>query len=302
MEKKHLVSVVIPCFNHGAYIGEAIESVQAQTYQHHEIVIVNDGSTDSYTNDLLNSLDIDGCRVLHTENCGLPAARNTGIRATTGKYICCLDADDRYHPDYFKKAVEIFDKDRNKRFGAVGAWVRFFGSNDILWKTIGSNTPGFAPFLQGLRNNLQSGTMFRKICWEQIGGYNETLIEAMNSGYEDWDFWIRMLDKGYEWFCLEEPLIYYRQHEDSMVTKQDKNRSEILETLIRNNHGFYVKHMIPMLVSRDREVRDLQQEIERLKAQLARHVNSDEPEKEAHRTGLVKKLGLRVRKLLSLSA
>ncbi len=264
MTENKLVSVVIPCYNHGAYLPEALDSVRAQSYPDFEIIVVNDGSTDPETRDVLHSLDQPDCKVLHTDNQGLPAARNNGIRAALGEYICCLDADDRYHPEYFRKAVAILAGDREKRYGAVPSWVRFFGDSDILWKTVGSNTPGFAPFLQGLRNNIQSATMFRRECWERIGGFDE----SMTAGYEDWDFWIKMLDLGYKWYCLEEPLIYYRRQEGSMVTRADEQRGRLLETLIRNNHSFYVKHLVPMLVARDREVLDLQQDNKTMAARL----------------------------------
>ncbi|MDW7773276.1 MAG: glycosyltransferase family A protein [Desulfobulbaceae bacterium] len=260
-----LISVVIPCYNQGEFLEEAVESVLSQSYPHFEIVVVNDGSTDPYTIALLDSFDKPKCRVLQTGNQGLPAARNNGIRSTGGEYICCLDADDKYHPDYFRKAVEVFASDSEFRYGAVPAWVKFFGSRDTLWKTIGHNTEGFEPFLQGLRNNIQSATMFRRICWEKIGGYDE----SMTLGYEDWDFWIKMLNLGYQWFCIEEPLIYYRQKDQSMVTRADEVRPRLLGALIKNNHGFYAKNLVPMLLARDHEVRMLQKEVSVLAESLA---------------------------------
>ena len=260
-----LISVVIPCYNHGAYLEETVESVLNQSYQHFEIVIVNDGSTDSYTNDLLRSFDKPKCRIKYTDNQGLPAARNNGIRVTKGDYICCLDADDKYHPDYFKKAVAILDQDAEQRYGAVPAWVQFFGNSNALWKTIGHNIEGFAPFLQGIRNNLQSATMFRRICWEQIGGFDESMV----LGYEDWDFWLKMLDLGYEWYCLEKPLIYYRQKDQSMVTRADEVRLQILETLIKKHHEFYKEHLVAILLERDQEVCRLEKDNRILTEQLA---------------------------------
>jgi len=251
-----LISVVIPCYNHGEYLEESVESVLSQSYRDVEIVIVNDGSTDPATIEILRTFARPKCRILQTENRGLPAARNSGIKVSEGEYICCLDADDKYHRDYFGKAMEVFERDREMRYGAVPAWVQFFGSSDILWKTIGHNTEGFAPFLQGLRNNIQSATMFRRICWEKIGGFDE----SMTQGYEDWDFWLKMLDLEYRWYCIEEPLIYYRQKEESMVTRADEVRPRLLEALIKNNYGFYEKHLLPMLLARDHEVRMLQNE------------------------------------------
>jgi glycosyltransferase involved in cell wall biosynthesis len=260
-----LISCVIPCYNHGAYLEEAVESVLAQSYSNLEIVIVNDGSTEPYTIDVLSSFDRPRCRVIHTENKGLPAARNNGIKHTSGEYICCLDADDRYHPEYFKKAAEILNQDIGQRYGAVPAWVRFFGSRDTVWKTIGSNNKGFTPYLQGIRNNIQSATLFRRICWEKAGGFDE----SMTLGYEDWDFWLRMLDLGYEWYCLEEVLIYYRQKDQSMVTQADALRSLILKKMIEKNNHFYAKHLVSIVLELDNEITRLKTENSRLLQQLS---------------------------------
>lgn len=290
-----LISVVIPCYNHGKYLEDAVDSVLVQNYQNFEIVVVNDGSIDPHTIRVLQTFDKPKCRILHTDNQGLPAARNNGIRASQGEYICCLDADDKYHPDYFSRAIEVFERDTEMLYGAVPPWVQFFGSSDTLWKTIGHNTEGFEPFLQGLRNNIQSATMFRRICWEKAGGFDE----SMTLGYEDWDFWIKMLDLGYQWFCIEEPLIYYRQKEESMVTRADEVRPRLLEALIKNNYGFYEKHLLPLLLARDHEVRMLQKENRMLTERLAAGTASDSPEKkQSVISGLFRKTGRSLLKFL----
>lgn len=267
-----LISVVIPCYNHGEYLQEAVESVLSQSYSHVEIVIVNDGSTDPYTVDFLNSFSKPKCRVLHTDNQGLSAARNNGIKSTEGEYICCLDADDKYHPDYFSKAVSILDCDEEMKYGAVAAWVQMFGSSNIIWKTIGDNSTEFEPFQQGIRNNIQSATMFRRVCWESIGGFDESMI----LGYEDWDFWIKLLNHGYQWFCLEEPLIYYRQKEQSMVTRANELRPRLLKTLIENNQDFYVKNLVSILLARDGDVRQLKKDNKVLEDRLADFAGSSQ--------------------------
>jgi glycosyltransferase involved in cell wall biosynthesis len=283
------ISVVIPCYNQGRYLDEAVDSVLAQSRPPSEIVIVNDGSTDSDTNDLLAAYDRPGCRVLQTGNQGLPAARNTGIRSTAGGYICCLDADDRYHPEYFARAAAVLDSDKKLGYGAVPAWVRFFGSSDILWKTMGHNCEGFASYMQGLRNNIQSATMFRRKCWEEIGGFDE----SMTLGYEDWDFWIKMLHQGYRWFCLEEPLIYYRQKEQSMVTRADEKRPRLLEQLIRNNREFYERNLIALLLARDEEIRRLQRENSMLSQGLA----GTNPDDNGPAAGICRRVGRTLKKI-----
>lgn len=251
-----LISVVIPCYNHGQYVEEAIASICEQSHGEVEIIVVNDGSTDPHTNRVLNDLQRDRCRVVTTTNQGLPAARNTGIRQSKGEYICCLDADDKYHPDFLQKASSILEQDNQQQYGIVTAWVQFFGTNDTIWKTLGHNCQGFSSYLQGVRNNLHSSSMFRKSCWESVGGFDE----SMTNGYEDWDFWLKIMSEGLHCYCIEEILIYYRQKEESMVTHADEKRPQILEKMYKKHRKFYADNLVPILLERDWEIRRLEQE------------------------------------------
>ena len=113
------VSVIMPCYNLGQYLDEAVDSVLSQTYQDFEIIIINDGSTDDLTNELLKGYNRPKTSVYHTENQGLPATRNYGIEKATGKYICCLDADDKYHPEFLEKTVRVLDEDEGEDCGIV---------------------------------------------------------------------------------------------------------------------------------------------------------------------------------------
>src|SRR5262245_35333532 len=104
------VSVVVPCFDLGRYLDEAIDSVLAQTFHDLEIVVVDDGSTDPFTCELLDRYDRPKTQLLRQSNRGPAAARNAGIRATTGHYVCCLDADDRLLPTYLEKAIQVLQQ------------------------------------------------------------------------------------------------------------------------------------------------------------------------------------------------
>jgi len=84
------VSVIIPCYNQGQYLDEAVDSVLNQTFEDFEIIIVNDGSTDDFTNNLLVNYHKPKTKVISTQNQGLPSARNNGIKIASGEYICCL--------------------------------------------------------------------------------------------------------------------------------------------------------------------------------------------------------------------
>jgi len=103
------VTVAIPCYNHGAYLSEALDSVDAQTFDDYEIIVVNDGSTDAATLTFLSNLDAPKTRVITTVNSGVSAARNRAIREALGEYILPLDADDKIAPTYLEKAVAILD-------------------------------------------------------------------------------------------------------------------------------------------------------------------------------------------------
>src|SRR5262245_54640863 len=96
------MSVLMPCFNHGAFIGDAIDSVLAQTFQDFEIIVVDDGSTDALTNDVLSRLTTPRTTVLRTANQGLPAARNHAAQHASGALFCALDADDKLAPTWFE--------------------------------------------------------------------------------------------------------------------------------------------------------------------------------------------------------
>lgn len=101
------ISVIIPTFNTGNYLIDAIKSIEVQTYQNYELIIINDGSTDNTKQILKNYSfkDITKIKIIHQENKGVSFARNKGIEMSSGDFICFLDADDLYHPCFFEKSL-----------------------------------------------------------------------------------------------------------------------------------------------------------------------------------------------------
>src|SRR5262249_6222731 len=126
------VAVVLTCYNLGRYLDEAVDSVLAQTFRDFELVIVDDGSDEPQTVRLLESYARPQTRVVHSPNRGLSAARNLGIRETTGEYICALDADDVLEPTYLEKSVRVLDADPTLAF--VSHWLRAFGDETWEWR------------------------------------------------------------------------------------------------------------------------------------------------------------------------
>ncbi|RKY03465.1 MAG: glycosyltransferase family 2 protein, partial [Planctomycetota bacterium] len=194
------VSVVIPCYNLGSYVEEAVDSVLCQTFQDYEIIVVNDGSTDPLTIEILKNLSRPKTKVLHTENSGVCAARNRGIEVSTGQYILPLDADDRIGETYLEQAVSILDCDSET--GIVYCRAEFFGDREgemILVECTPENMV--------LCNTIFCSGVFRKELWECVGGYNAN----MKLDFEDWDFWLSLLERGVKAHKLDEILFYYRK-------------------------------------------------------------------------------------------
>jgi len=236
------VSVVIPCYNLGAYIGQTVESVRAQTMRNFEIVIVDDGSTDEATIRILDRLPAPDTRLIRTENRGIAAARNTGIRASRGRYLCCLDADDLLEPSCLEKCVAALDADPGLGFVSFG--YRIFGAEE------GEVRHGALSLLDFLVTNCAPCTApFRREAWEKAGGYDESF-----RGYEDWDFWIGVLEAGYRCRVLDEVLFSYRVRPDSLVRGCDRpDASAALRRKILKKHAAsYRAHALEVLAEKER--------------------------------------------------
>jgi glycosyltransferase involved in cell wall biosynthesis len=233
------VSVVIPCYNHGKFLGEAIDSVLASDFNRHEIIVINDGSTDPYTIGVLKEMEGRFSRdrrvsIIHQENAGLPAARNTAIKAARGEYILPLDADNKIRPHYLSKAVEVLDN--NKKIGVVYAYADLFGEKKGVWMF-----PSFDPGKLLLENFVEACSVFRKKIWEQCEGYDP----AMTIGYEDWDFWISAMEKGWSFQLIEEVLFDYRVRKDSMASNCNvrDNHRQIIKYICEKHKDIYLKNL-----------------------------------------------------------
>ncbi len=193
------VSVVIPCYNHGQFLPETLESLEAQTFTDFEVIVVNDGSTDATTVALLNGLDRDKARVLHTENRGVSAARNLGISQARGEYILPLDSDDLIAPEYMERAVEVLSA--RPEVGIVYGERVLFGEQEGIVPLLEYDPRGIL-----IDNCIYPAAFFRKCDCEVVGGYNENMMH----GWEDWDFWIALTSLEKQVMKIPEPLFYYR--------------------------------------------------------------------------------------------
>lgn len=232
------VSVIIPCYNLGQYLDVAIKSVMNQTFTDWELIVIDDGSTDEETKKVLDKMKYPKTRLIRTKNQGLPVARNTAIKEAKGEYVACLDADDHYAPTFLEKTVAVLDQDKDKQLGIVTTWIQTYGVKEELWKTA-----EYDPILLATRNVLHVASLFRRECWEKVSGYSESL----KIGYQDWDFWIKIVAAGYKWECIPEPLFHYQVREKSMVYFSNQKRPFLFKAIVENNHEFYQKNLVKII-------------------------------------------------------
>src|SRR4051812_10996083 len=249
------ISVLLPCFNHGAFIDEAVASVFAQTCQDFEIIVVDDGSTDAATVEKLSSWTVPRLRVLRTENCGLPAARNHAARHASGAVFCALDADDRLAPTWFEKALAVLDGQPSVAF--VSHWLETFGDERWTWTPERCDLPALLA-----RNAVNGAALVRREAFEAVGGYDE----SMREGCEDWDFWLRLVEGGRSGTIVPEVLFHYRRRANSMsraMLDVDRYRRP-LDALVSRHADAYRAHLSPVIAAQEAEVLHLTAEIAEL--------------------------------------
>lgn len=232
-----LVSIIVPCYLQARYLNESLKSVQEQTYQKWECIIVNDGSPDD-TEAIAKEWLLKDVRFkyLYQKNGGLSSARNAGIKKSEGTFILPLDADDILNADYLKQTVPILE--RNQTVAIVGCHIIFF-SNEI--KNIQHKLVPKGATYQDLmfENQLVATSLFRKNCWDKVGGYDE----KMKKGFEDWEFWLAITKGGFEYKIVAESLFYYRKAKKSMLVDTINNYAEAnMEYIFRKHSDLYTKH------------------------------------------------------------
>ncbi len=238
-----LISVVIPCYNDGAFLPETISKLSLQTEKSFEIIIVNDGSTDEHTLEVLKQLESqENIKVLHKANGRMSAARNYGVQHATGTYIAALDADDYFDPRFFIKAIAILEKEPST--AVVTSYIKYFGNKTGNSKPRGGNAFNFL-----FSNQCPACAIVRKEVWDQVGGYDET----MKLGYEDWEFYIRITQLNLEVHVIPEFLLYYRQTDKSTLKNHTHpNRAGIIQYILEKHKDWYT-HCLTTLID-DKQV------------------------------------------------
>ncbi len=250
------VSVVMPAFNVAPYIGAAIASVLAQTFQDWELIVVNDGSTDDTVEAAQAWVDSDSrIRIYHRENGGISAARNTALEHATGQFIAILDSDDLWQPAFLEAQLAIFAARPDVDIVTGNGW--FLGGR-LHGRTV-RPSPDVRPqpTLQTILADEMAifiMSVFRRRVYETIGGFDATLRSN-----EDYDYWLRASVAGFSFWRNDMPLGHYRRRDDSVSALEVRMIAGILRV-----YG----NIRPLLLDRPTELAILERQRVRFQREL----------------------------------
>jgi glycosyltransferase involved in cell wall biosynthesis len=220
-----LTSIVVLCHNYGRFLSEAIESALAQDYPNVEVIVIDDGSTDA-------SLEVasrygERVNVLTQPNQGLARTCNRGAREASGEYFLFLSADDRLEPTYVSELFEALRRTPDASFAYCAA--RLFGAES----GIAPSRPFSAFSLIRGRNYINGSALTRRADYLAAGGYPEDLGEG---AFDDWDFWLTMVERGHRGTYVPKPLLRWRRHEGGSKNPASRGASDIETARVRDRH------------------------------------------------------------------
>ncbi|KVV15874.1 glycosyltransferase family A protein [Flavobacterium sp. TAB 87] len=232
-----LVSIVVPCYKQSHFLEECLQSVIEQTYSNWECIIVNDGSPDNTALVAQKWIQKDiRFKYIYKENGGLSSARNSGIGISEGDYILPLDSDDYIDINFLSRLVP--ELDNNKQLAIISCYSKFFINDRNNF--INELKPSGRTYEDLLfQNHLVATSLYRKKCWEEVGGYDEN----MKKGFEDWEFWLNVTKRGWQFFIVPKFLFYYRKAKNSMLVDTINKHAEAnMEYIFRKHQELYIKH------------------------------------------------------------
>jgi cellulose synthase/poly-beta-1,6-N-acetylglucosamine synthase-like glycosyltransferase len=224
------VSVVVPCYEQQAYLSESLKSVFSQTVPPLEVIVVDDGSKIPVYYNPASHIDVP-VRIIRVANRGLPSARNVGLMNARGHAFLPLDADDWLEPTYIEKTLPLLD---------AGADVVVTGLQEHGERT-GRYRAGCELGLgkltveqERMSNRLFYCSLLRTSLLKEAGGYNGRMVH----GYEDWDLWVDLMQRGAKLAAVDEPLFNYRTRKDSMLAQTEAQWKDWNWDEMARHHGY----------------------------------------------------------------
>lgn len=226
-----LISVIIPCYNTGIYLEEAIDSVFNSNIEDFEIIIINDGSTQKETLEVLRRIEHEKISIISQDNLGLATARNIGVTSSKGDILLFLDSDNRIKNNYLKKATQVFNN--FPKIDVIYCKPFFFGDDSPpRFQPIPFN---FDALLSG--NYIDACSLIRKSTFLKIGGFH---VHPCLKGWEDWDLWIRLGFNKASFHFINEELFDYRVRIDSMMGQASEEQSIKLLKYLGEKYGYEI--------------------------------------------------------------
>jgi glycosyltransferase involved in cell wall biosynthesis len=232
MENNDLISIVIPCYNDWQFVEQAVTSALNQTYSNKEVIVVDDGSNIE-TKEILKKIEPTITKLITQENQGQSKARNVGIEASKGYYILVLDSDDYFESTFCEKAIEVFLNQSDVKLVTCQANLLFEDGSSRIFTPKGG---AIADFINS--NNALATSLFRKEDWDTCGKYDE----SMRQGFEDWEFFIRILKNGGNAEVIKAPLYNYRKRSNTTTLRANKIKYQLLSYIYIKHTELYVSH------------------------------------------------------------
>jgi glycosyltransferase involved in cell wall biosynthesis len=234
-------TIVIPCFNHGRFVGRAVESALQQRGADIRVVVVEDGSTDGQTPAACDACENDRVRVVHQENHGLPAARNRGAMDARTEFLVFLDADDWLEPEFVSKLAAAIDRDPDRvSISHAYCQERLVEKGTGIWKV-----PEWDPILMMITNLHPVTALVRRDRFQSVGGFDE----SMRHGYEDWDLWLKFVEHGWRGVRVSEPLFVWRRHsQNTMIMSVIKDHDALYAGIRERHKPLFAAHAQELIV------------------------------------------------------
>jgi glycosyltransferase involved in cell wall biosynthesis len=238
------VAVIVTSHNHDLYVEGAVQSVLSQTVPVREVIVVDDGSIDE-TRDVLLRLAArePRIRLLLQQNQGVIAARNNGLVQAATEWVIFLDADDALEPRYVERTLEAAHSVGGQAVAFIYTDARLVGASQGVLRS-----RRFSRTLLLLGNYIYNTCLLRRAALTEVGGYDP----AFSRSHEDWDLFLRLVERGYRGVRVAEPLFRYRRH--VAVSRNINTPAEYtstVELVIARHPGLYRRALSRRLVRRE---------------------------------------------------